>query len=294
MITQLMLSLLVMTGFLLTSEAIAANELSLGKSSKVAGPIDIPIVPPADFNFKSRAEILQMRQREVLKHPELLKGTYVPDKDVFGQMVDGKPWWGTLGEAFYGRGEKSIRGEAEESRFILNPFLLAGEPSIAGFDKSIVTESAAISRRFPLFYKPTGLRWWPKEGKAQVTYEITAYKNEMRFKLALSQFTVNPNLHLEVINARDLGLAYFYIPPAWAYNIGMSSPMSGPKLIPQYIHCGGSCGYPGGCNNMSPAFADLDSFTFTSLPARLCLMFWKHAPATGKEKPDMIYMINYR
>lgn len=294
MIRQIILSLFLLRFFLLMPVALAGNELLLGKASTIEGPVNISITPPAVFNFKSKAEILAMRKREVLKHPEFLKGAYVPNKEVFGQIEDGKPWWGTLGEALYGRGENSIKGEAEESRFILNPFLLAGELSTQGFDKSLVPESALATRKFSFFYQPTGLRWWPKEGKAEVNYEITGYKNEMCARLALSKFEVSPNLCLQVTNARDLGLEYFYIPPSWVYNINMTSPMTGPKLIPQYFHCGGSCGYPGGCNNMSPAFPELDNFTFTALPARICLMFWKHAPTTGQEKPDMIYTINYR
>jgi hypothetical protein len=274
--------------------ALAANELLLGKAAKVSGPVDIAIIPPADFNFKSKAEILQMRKREVLKHPELLNGPYVPGRGVFGQMEDRKPWWGILGEAFYGRGQNSIKGEARESRFILNPFLLAGERSVVSIDQSLVNETTLATHRFPMYYQPSGLRWWPKEGKAEVTYQITAFRNEMSARLHQSQSIPNPNLQLEILNARDFGLAYFYIPPSWAFNIGMSKPMSGPMLIPQYINSDGSCGYPGGCNNMSPNFAELDNFSLTSLPARLSLMFWKHPPLTGQEKADMIYTINYR
>ena len=199
-----------------------------------------------------------------------------------------------MGEAFYSRGENSIKGDSKESRFILNPFLLAGESFIPIIDHSIIDEKALALRQYPLFFQPSGLRWFPKEGKAEVTYEITAYKREMSSRLNNAPFTVNPDLCLDLINARDLGLPYFYIPPSWAYNIGISNPMIGPMAIPQHIEGRGSCGYPGGCNDIEPTFAQLNNFSLTSLPARLSLMFWKHAPNTGREKPDMIFTINYR
>src|SRR5271154_681384 len=170
LITEKIIFILAVIGICFLPQLASANELALGQSSKITGPIDIPIVPPADFNFKTKAEILQIRKREVLKHPELLKGTYIPDEQVFGRIEDKKPWWGIFGQAYYGAGQNSIRGPAEESRFILNPFLLAGEPATEGMDKSRVSASDLETHNYPTFYQPTGLRWWPKESKAEVTY----------------------------------------------------------------------------------------------------------------------------
>src|SRR5262245_38157044 len=87
--------------FSLAPQAVSANDLALGKTARVAGPVDIPIVQPADLNFKSRAQIFQMRQAEVVKHAELLRGKYAWSDAVFGQVVDGKPWWGLIGQSYY-------------------------------------------------------------------------------------------------------------------------------------------------------------------------------------------------
>ncbi len=278
---------------LLAQPQVSANDLALGKAGTTAGPVDIPIVQPADFNFKTRAQIAAMRQKEVLKHPELLHGKYVWSDDVFGQVEDGKPWWGLLGQAYYGSGNNSIKGMAEESRFILNPFLLAAPADIFTIPKNVVSESQLASHSYPMFYQPSGLRWWPKEGKAEVTYEVSSFLHQMSAAYGGS-FNTNARLSLEVINARDLGLNYVYIPPTWAYNMKVNSPMTGTMLNPQFVHCGGSCGYPGGCNNMSPSTGWLDNFELTKVPARIILMFWKKAPVTGREPADMTFTVNFR
>src|SRR5262249_11882425 len=74
-----------------------ANDLALGRSARTASAVEVQINPPVDLNFRTRSEILQMRERELRKHPELLNGSYSLSQEVFGPMEDGKPWWGTLG-----------------------------------------------------------------------------------------------------------------------------------------------------------------------------------------------------
>lgn len=273
-----------------------ANELLLGKAAKVSGAVDIPIAAPTDFNFKPKSQILGMRKAEVLKHANLLKGAYAPSDAVFGQVEDRKPWWGLLGQAYYGSGQNSIKGLSEESRFVLNPFLLAGMAEMFTLKPDKIPESKVASYTYATYREPTGLRWWPRDGKAEVTYLCSAAQSRLAqaHGYAPSNFTISGHFSLEAINARDLGLAYCYIPPAWAYNVKVGSPMQGTMPIPQYIHCGGSCGYPGGCNNMSPSTGWLDNFEITKLPARLVIMFWKNAPVTGRETADLTYTLNLR
>ena len=73
-IKRAILSVLIAQGLTYSALAGAANELLLGKVYKAVAPVDIPIVQPVNLNFKSKAEILQLRKREVAKHPDLLKG----------------------------------------------------------------------------------------------------------------------------------------------------------------------------------------------------------------------------
>lgn len=271
------------------------NELSTGKTAKTAGCVDIAIVPPADFNFKPRAHIFAMRKREVMKHPELLKGKYVPDEDVFGQMEDNRPWWGTVGQSYYGAGPKSIVGPALVSCAILNPYLLVELDMTPTLPKDKVSEADLARKSYPMLYQPTGLRWWPKEAKGEVTFPISACDSQLNHMLGYSGGTTNHMpAGLSLLNARDLGLNYVYIPPSWCYNMRIGSPMSGTMAIPYFIHCGGSCGYPGGCNNISPRMAEVENMEIIKLPARVILMFWKNAPTTGREPADMTFTVNFR
>jgi len=160
--------------------------------------------------------------------------------------------------------------------------------------KSVVTEAQLSGASIPTFIQPSNLRWWPKEGKAEVTYEYTNYEATLCAAFHFKRFPVTGAASLEAINARDLGLSYIFIPARQAVNLQLGDPMSEPRSIPQFIHCGGTCGYPGGCNNMSPATGWLDKIEISSLPARLVILFWKSRPATEKEPADMTYTINFR
>jgi len=271
-----------------------ANDLALGRSARTASTVEIQINPPVDLNFRSRSQILQMRERELRKHPELMNGSYSLSEEVFGPMEEGKAWWGTLGMAFHGAGPDSIKGPAEESRFIMNPYLLIGQAGIIALGKSTVREDQLSRTSIPVFIQPSNLRWWPREGKAEVTYEYSEYERQICKAFGLKRFPITGPASLEAINARDLGLTYIYIPPQQAANIRVDAPMSGPLPIPQMVHCGGTCGYPGGCNNMSPAIAWLDRFAILALPARLVIYLWKTEPSTEREPADMIYTMNFR
>ncbi len=88
--------------------------------------INIGINPMIELDFLTKEDIYDIRSKYVLLHPELLPGSYNPSEEVFGQIASGKPWWGILGLSYYGDGEKSIEGNSEDSRLLVNPFLLVG------------------------------------------------------------------------------------------------------------------------------------------------------------------------
>lgn len=275
------------------SEQCFANDLAVGRSAK-AEYVDVAIAPARDFNFKSRAELFALRMDAIQQHPELLNGAYHLDQATFGQIVDKRPWWGDLGQAYYGPGQNSIKGKSLESRFFLNPYLLVGDRVSYTLPKDKVTEVDLARRAYDTYLQPSNLRWWPKGGKAEVTYDISALKSRFCSMFNYTSLELSGVRGFSLSNARDLGLKYVFIPPSWAYNCSVGVPMKSPMPIPHYIHCGNSCGYPGGCNNLSPATSWLDSFTINKLPARISCMFWKNPPKTGREPPDMTYTLNYR
>jgi hypothetical protein len=132
-----------------------------------SAPVIVAIQEPIDLNFKSKNAVLLLRAMMVYRHRELIVGEYRPAETVFGQIEGGKPWWGLRGHVYYGSGEKSIDGPAEETRFILNPFLLvAADLSILNmlvngnrldWDRNLVTEADLTHPAFPLFCRPHAL-----------------------------------------------------------------------------------------------------------------------------------------
>ncbi|MBU1853273.1 MAG: hypothetical protein KJ957_04450 [Candidatus Omnitrophica bacterium] len=57
------------------------------------------------------------------------------------------------------------------------------------------------------------------------------------------------------------------------------------------IHCGGSCGYPGGCNNVSPEALDF-RVKVNELPANIHVKLWRNEPENVNQKPDMLFMLD--
>ncbi len=277
----------------LVTQAALANDLAVGHAA-VVEKVSISLNPPADFNFKGKDTLLSMRTAQVVKHQNLLTSKYIPDPECYGQIEDQKPWWGTLGLSYYGPGQNSIKGLSLESRFFLNPFLLAGDRSGLGLPKDRVTEADLTRKVYPTYLQPSNLVWYPKLRRGEVTYDVSGYKKQMCTLFGYEKYDLRGPRDLTLINARDLGLKFTFIPPNWSSNITIGTPMKSVMRIPNFIHRGDSCGYPGGCNNQSPDTPWLQSFTIDKLPARIGFVFWKKPPLTHKVPPDMTFFILYK
>lgn len=234
-----------------------------------------------DMNYMKRSEILDLRKKYVTEYPELVKGRYNPSEEVFGQIRDGKPWWGMLGISYYGPGQNSIAGPSKDSLYILNPFLLVG---ISEYGAHIV-EDASLE---PITICPRIVSLeWEGHTKATATYKVGDF------------FALQDRYHYEdagqnrfaliAYNARDFGFRYLYIDRNESRNVAPND-KNEPVQINQFIHCGGSCGYPGGCNNMSPDQPDLRA-QIPSLPAALYIKLWKKKPVNTGAKADMVFII---
>jgi hypothetical protein len=248
-------------------------------NSPQPGTINIPINPLMELNGMSRDDIFALRQKYIHQIPSLAPANYQPNMDVFGQIQDGKPWWGVLGFYYYGPGQESIEGPSYYSQFIANPYLLVGITTQAYYvkDSSIVPKD--------LTPMPTKLIWEKNGTWGQVIYNISDFNQEAQS----DHFSSSEILNLELINARDFGFKFFSIDSSQSSGIKASVD----KIIPliQFIHTGGSCGYPGGCNNRSPTQADL-VFNFTGLPARVYLKLWKNQVNDVSQKEDMDFIID--
>jgi hypothetical protein len=285
---------------LIISPPAHASELAVGAKSKNADPanaVDIGIQSLASFNGLTKQQILNMRTNEVNRHPDLLFDRYQPNPAVFGQIEDEKPWWGTKGTCIYGSGERSIEGDAEESRFVLNPFLLVGLNPKSGelWDETKLNDGEADRPDFPFFWKPSIVRFWPSRQIVQVAYRVSEFNDRLKqLENRLKDKTPVDEFSLVAYNARDFGYQYIYVPVAESENISNQNDPRNPVRIDQYIHCGGSSGYPGGCNNMSPEQLQIDRFKVLKLPATVKVLLWKSSTSSVKTKPDMTVLIELK
>lgn len=275
-----------------------ANVLS--KLNNSSEPVKIELNQPTELNFLSAQDILFKREKLVQQNRSLLVDTYKPSPYIFQNIEDHKPWWGMHGSFIWGTGTRSIEGPAEESRFILNPFLLVGVNSgtalIWQTDK--INEDDLKSPDFPLCWSPSALIYFPNLSVAQVTYSVSNFNKQL--KLHQDKLRFNPDriklnqFGLIAYNARDFGFQYMYVDIGKCINTVNINGSFKPVLIKQLIHCGHSSKYPGGCNNMSPAMPEIDRFAITGLPARACIHLWKNQPSSVVEKPDFTFYMDFR
>ena len=160
---------------------------------------------------------------------------------MFGQVEDGRPWWGIEGQYFHGPGQRSIEGPSEESCFVLNPFLL------------VAVDFTGLTPWSP------GFEW-----------------------------------NRDQIEPEDLNLNYLHVSPKWMVNVFKADLSAEPVRIQHFIHCGGSCRYPGGCNNGSPYQEELDGYRVNALPARLDVLLWHERPNDAGQPADMLFTIQIR
>lgn len=269
--------------------------LRLGEASPVAGFVDLPLAPPIELDFTSREEVLRIRTAAVTRHSELIAPGYHPAASVFGGIVSERPWWGLRGQFFDGRGEHSIDGPSEESRFLVNPYLLLAADlwtrSLGEWRRESFSEAELASADFPYECAPATLRWWPRARFVQASYPVTRYAAAMERAGGAPFPTIGLMFDVVGYNARDLGLAYAYVVPNRCDNVTQSSHATTPFPIVHFIHLGGSCGYPGGCNNMSPRDPNLDAFELEALPARATFGLWEQAPVSADAPPDLTFSL---
>ncbi len=253
----------------------------LSLSIPLQAAVQVPIYELASLNGKTKQEIFELRKERVQEHAELAPSHYSPSEAVFGQIIDGKPWWGMLGICGYGPGQKSIEGPSRESEFVMNPYILIG----------LKNNSALIASGkgyIPSFSYPIPLAlFWDKEAKsATVTYDVRSFWSwQKRMGDAASVGT----LCLNTYNARDFGYAYFSIDPDYSENVsGAAVGKIAPNI--QFVHCGSSCGYPGGCNNESP-YQPETVIKISRLPAHASIKLWKNRPASVSAPADMTFIV---
>jgi hypothetical protein len=256
------------------------NQLAIKKRT-VLQTSEIDLQPLTDLNFMAKDEVFRLRTKAVKRYPQLLSGDYQPSPAVFGEVADGLPWLGVLGLHLYGPGMRSIEGPSKHSLSILNPFLLVCPDFEFTWGRSANRQMDMPNSATPLYCLPRNLRWYPAIGKAEVTYDM-----ECLMKHQVGVF----DLHAS--NARDLNLKYLYVSYRDSVNVVQPTKPKAACEIPHFFHQGESCGYPGGCNNLSPSFPPLEDFQITGRPVKLVIYLWERKPPSVAAPPDMEYVIH--
>lgn len=281
-----------------SSVSTGANQLSLGNESKVPGTIMIPVVGFSNLNGITVEDLYKRRTEAVFKYKQLVsdKDTYQPSDSIFGSCESGKPWWGTWGMYVYREGQKSILGPAKESTYIFNPFRLisAEQGSVGLWNSTALGSNELRNPRFPFLWESGPVLFNPKLRTARVWYNVTKFNSQLaEFQKYMRVHLTNINgFSLIAYNARDFGFNYIYMDPAKSINIQRWRAQAVP--ITQFLHCGGSCGYPGGCNNMSPFIKELDRNYISKLPARAVFKLWVAEPESVSDAADFTYVMDFQ
>jgi hypothetical protein len=258
-----------------------------------AGTVEIPLKPLYELDYLTKAQVYSLRTGAVNEHPEFAPRIYKPSEDVFGEILDGRPWWGILGLSYFGPGQMSIEGPSLQSHYITNPYLLVGLDE--GYAHIVMNNRVAPEAVYP---RPTKLLWSRDGTWAKATFDISGLK-EQQSRLGFPNGYTH-GLEFVAYNARDLGYNWLYIDYGKSANIDMMSRHSlfgflfgrkdAPVLIKEFIHRGDSCGFQGGCNNVSPYQPEFE-FRYYGLPAKIHLKLWRNKPASPQDPADMTYIV---
>lgn len=281
---------------LLAPPMLGANSLATGSAAKSRSIIAIPVNTPEFLNWKSRQDVLTLRKQQVDKFPALLEGTYEPSGPVFNAIEDGKPWWGMAGAAVFGRGDKSIIGAAEESRFLMNPYMLVGlDSACCGmWDERKLSERDLEDAKFPYFWQPESIQFDAANSREIVTYNVSEFNRRSSTSGKAKPGWVPRQFSLVAYNARDMGFNYIWLDTKQSIRVQNDNATDRAVAIKQFIHCGGTCGYPGNCNNMSPFIAEIDRCRFLGLPARAVVNLWREEPTSVGQAPDFMVIIDMK
>ena len=254
----------------------------------------LKVNPPSGYNYLSKKQIFSIRENYVKKSLFYHKD-YKPSEDVFGQIVDNKPWWGLVpcGKLNYsGDYHERIEGDSKVSVQMNNPNALVGI-SLAYLPWDTKETHDFCSSEYSK-YSPFDLKYDKKNNLIIAEYEIP--RNYINIRVNINGKAKRIPIQLSGLNALDFGYKY-----VWAFdskNIKMLYDDKNTVLdeivqFLDFVHLGGSCRYEGGCNNISP-MQDRLMITITDLPAEIELKLWKKQPMNKFNKADFYYKIIFK
>lgn len=248
--------------------------------------IDIQINPPTELSYKLKENIYASRI-DYVQNSIFHSGNYHPSDEVFGSIESGKPWIANDICKDWQTKALKIDGPSEEARFINNPTILVAIEypfSFSNFnDVSWCTNSIST-------ISPTKITYQKSKNEITVSYKRLPFETENNH----SFYTFNG------VNARDLGYKYAYIDQSkTTYDkIIFQNDRNISKGIIEFqnfIHLGGSCKVPGGCNNGSPRQTYLEfkqqDTDYSQSNGEIYIKLWHKKPSSPSQKADIIEKI---
>ena len=246
---------------------------------KVSGYTNIKINPTESYNYKTKDEVLNTRKKYV-DSSIFATENYTPSEEVYGQIEDGKPWYGLK---YYhcaenAKGTSAVTlGDSEESRFVNNPAYLIG------VDCGVYEVSDYSAYKNMPFCVD----------KKYVPYPISITYNPNK-KIITATVTASGRQYCTLLdtNARDMGYNFGYV--SSKENVEFPNPNNVSNKLYQfqnYIFTNDSCKVAGGCNNSTPYTKETQINIKESTTAEMTYKLWHKRPKNLNETPDLTYKL---
>ncbi len=245
------------------------------------GITDIKVNSPSALSYTTKYYVYNLRKMYVQKSI-FANNNYNPSEEVFGQIVDNKPW--IASNSLFDDKPLRTDGTSEETRFINNPAVLAAVQENYGTYNPNSTNLDSISSDPDVQYIPRKIQYDSNKNEITVEYHMPNYPKEYVIK----------SISLKGINARDFGYKYAFIDVSKS-TLGMrfleSDNISNQIIeFKDFIHLGGACGVEGGCNNGSPKQPMLEFepyFKSSNAEGEIYIKFWRNKPFSPLKAPDI-------
>lgn len=249
--------------------------------------IKIPFNQPSALSFTTKKDVYEIRKKAVA-NSIFATPDYQPSEEVFGKIVDYKPWVSMKQCQYESTGVSDIDGPSEEGRFIENPALLVAPEY--GFYGYSCEELQKRSQREEI---PLYMLYDKENNELSIVYKHLVFCNPKNHP---AWFTLNG------LNARDLGYKYVFVDKAKStFNFHFVEDYNAsqfPYEFLNYIHLGRSCKHELGCNNGSPNQPQIN-FRYPCVGKdgkfqknkMIYLKLWKNYPKSVGDKADIIVKI---
>ena len=274
------------------------NHLGVGAQSIVSGEVQVPIAAPISLNGSDAESIASLRRGVISAVPGLLAGEYQPLEDIYKAIRPDLRWESHL--PYYLRKLDLMcgQGASVDSDIVLNPFMLA-VPRFFGlacrYTKLIWSKekvrSEALPAELPLYVKPSILIWFPRESRAELTVRVSDYIEDVQSWVEQALAPEDVKFSLWPINARDMGLAYMYIPPALAVNVVLPDRPNSALRLGETFLIRHLKPYPEECLSSGVSHKTQFALRLKALPAEVTLWFWETSPSDLKAPPYFTFVI---